>query len=287
MIGQHPELMGLPEVNLFAAETYRELARIYLFREYFQHGLLRAVAELGLGDQTEENIEIARNWLRETPSISTAELFQDLADWSSTRALVDKSPLYVFVAGSFERIHRAYPEARFLHLVRHPRGTCESVYKIRDDIQHRIDNMPLDDSARQTLMQRASVSAKVQEPERIWLQPHKRILEFLASIPEERRLRVRGEDLMARPREHLKNIAEWLRIESDPASIEAMMHPERSPFACIGPPNAKYGNDPNFLERPTLRAYTPKPMNLDDPLSVGGGVYMNDETKQYASFFGY
>lgn len=287
MIGQHPQLCGLPEVNLFAGDTYKHLARFYLLRENFQHGLLRAIAELGLGDQTADNIEVARSWLREDPSVSTASLFQDLVEWAAPRMPVDKSPIYVFEPEAFSRIHAAYPNARFIHLVRHPRGTCESVYKIRDNIQERIDNLPLDEASRQGLLERAAIFSSVKDADTIWLTPHKRILDFLAGIPDELQLRMRGEDLMSNPDEQLGRIAAWLGLRTDDEAIDAMKHPERSPFACTGPPNAKFGNDPNFLERPTLRTFVYKPLSLDDPLSVGEANYLSDETKEYARMFGY
>ena len=36
------------------------------------------------------------------------------------------------------------------------------------------------------------------------------------------------------------------------------MHPERSPFACFGPLDALFGNDPNFLSGPTFRPHKVK-----------------------------
>jgi hypothetical protein len=55
-----------------------------------------------------------------------------------------------------------------------------------------------------------------------------------------------------------------------------MMHPERSPFACFGPINALFGNDPNFLSGPTFRPHTPKVPPLDKPVpwrDDGAGLY--------------
>ena len=46
MIGQHPQLLGLPETNLFARADYNQLALLFRVRPRLQHGLLRAIAEL-------------------------------------------------------------------------------------------------------------------------------------------------------------------------------------------------------------------------------------------------
>ena len=109
MIGQHPEMMGLPETNLFAADTYAGLQRMYRMRPRFRFGLLRSVAQLGLGAQTEDTVRAAAAWLEENPDISTAELFADLVAWADGRGTVDKSPLYVYAPGALQRAHSGAP----------------------------------------------------------------------------------------------------------------------------------------------------------------------------------
>ena len=66
------------------------------------------------------------------------------------------------------------------------------------------------------------------------------------------------------------------------------MHPESSPFARIGPPNARWGNDFYFLQRPGLRPSWGAPQNLDDPLewhTDGRGFF--PEVRELARSFGY
>jgi hypothetical protein len=65
-----------------------------------------------------------------------------------------------------------------------------------------------------------------------------------------------------------------------------MMHPETSPFACYGPPNALYGNDPNFMEHPRLRpfVYQPRPLVWETP---SGEVELSEQVRAYAMMFGY
>ena len=93
---------------------------------------------------------------------------------------------------------------------------------------------------------------------------------------------------MTHPQEHLKTICRWLGIRHDDDAIEKMMHPERSPFACFGPITALFGNDPNFLRRPSFRQHTPKLPALCDPLpwrDDGKGIY--PEVNTLAQEFGY
>lgn len=287
MIGQHPEMYSLPEVNLFMGETYDDLFRLYRIRQGFQHGLLRAVAELGLGDQSVESVVAARRWLEEQSHLSTAVLFRDLAEWAHPRRLVDKSPSYVYGLESLVRIRSAFPGAHYLHLTRHPYATCQSVFKLRDDIRSRAAEAGIDLEARGALLSKRQRLVQVQDPETLWLRPHRNITEFLKDVPSEHWLRFRGEDILAKPDEYLAQIARWLGLDAGEDAIEAMKHPERSPFARYGPPNAKFGNDPSFLEAPALRPYQAKVQTLEGPLDGCANVLLSDEIKAHAIALGY
>jgi hypothetical protein len=77
-------------------------------------------------------------------------------------------------------------------------------------------------------------------------------LHFATSLPVERYLRVRAEDVLNDPQSQLHAIATWLGIRTDGDAIEAMRHPEASPFAHPGPSvsGVAGGNDPSFLHDP-------------------------------------
>jgi hypothetical protein len=294
MLGQHPQLFGLPETNLFARETYAGLRQLYRARPRFSHGLLRAVAQLGLGGQSEQDVATAGQWLMEHPDTPTGEIFSDVRAWSAPRAPVEKSPIHVYDIATLRRIERWVPDAYYLHLTRHPRGTCESIYSLRQEanerfektqrLRQRIGAVEMNSSTRP--LARGQVDAEL-TPETMWLKPHMNIIEFLGQVPQERQLCLRGEDFLAQPETHLRMIADWMGIESDDRALEAMMHPERSPFARFGPSNALMGNDPSFLEQPALRAYHPKPSELDSPLSWDPELKFNPEVRACAGFFGY
>lgn len=287
MIGQHPAMYSLPEVNLFAADSYEALGRLYRRRPGFRHGLLRAVAELGLGEQTPDNINIARQWLEEHNDVSVAKIYYDLADWASPRRLVDKSPIYVYSIETLQRMRQAFPKAYFLHLIRHPRATCESIIKLREVVKEGLDKMRVGEQARQMVKSRYERLAQIDDPESLWLAPHLRILQLLDEVEESRKKQVIGEDFMSDPDRGLRDIAAWLGISTDDEAIQAMKHPERSPYACYGPRNARFGNDPGYLEQPELREYTPKELSLEGALEGTDGVVLSDDVKECAACFGY
>ena len=71
-------------------------------------------------------------------------------------------------------------------------------------------------------------------------------------------------------------------------AIEEMKHPERSPYACFGPPGARFGNDRFFLERPALRPERAEPHTLVGPLPWReDGRELMPEVIELARQFGY
>jgi hypothetical protein len=277
MLGSHPEMCGLPETNLFAADSYEGLSRLYELRPRFQHGLLRAIAELALGGQSEADIEAAKLWLDEHTALSTREIFDDIRRWAAPRAVVEKSPMFVYVDGALDRILEAYPDAFFLHLTRHPRGTIESNYKTRQMQERATGQVGL---GRQSAGENLS-------PEKVWLEPHLRVLEALETLPADQYVTLRGESFMSDPMCYLPQICEWLGISTAPGDVARMLKPELSPFARMGPANARLGNDPSFLRNPELRPYREKRSDLDSPMEWDESVVFSDTVRHYAMYFGY
>jgi hypothetical protein len=131
-------------------------------------------------------------------------------------------------------------------------------------------------------------AAPVYDPQHGWLELNGNITTFFASLPDERRCVVRGEDLLRAPDAPLRRIAEWLGLRTDDEAIEEMKHPERSPFAGFGPRGARYGNDLLFLENPVLRVAPAAPQSLEGPLSWReDGAGFVPSVKLLAREFGY
>jgi hypothetical protein len=292
-------MYGVPEINLFAADTVGELLKVYkrhrVMRRALDHGLLRTLAELAFAEQTEETVEAARVFLAENEDLRTDELFYDLTEWAGGRGIVDKSPFNVHMSASLDRIRKTLPEAYFFHLTRHPGDTVSSGYRGRSDIKEkalkRFPNLaPVlgDKFEEMFLPQSAFRSGSYDDaPDRAWLKPHQTILRFLEAVPAEQQLRMRGEDLLSDPQKRLTEIANWLGIGSSPADIDAMMHPETSPFAKHGPPSVRFGNDPNFLENPELRPFKYRPRPLEWEAPDGKVLQLATPIRELAMEFGY
>jgi len=269
MLGQHPQAFGLPELCLFNVEYLKEM----WVRETDElgdeakarQGLLRAVAEIYAGEQTKVSITMAHHWAAAREDWTTAAVYQELVRAIHPLIAVEKSPAYTIDINRLLAMNEAFPDARFLHLVRHPVGQCKSVMAMNEGA------FALYVNSIDFLEDRAIV-----EPQFAWHDLNVNILNFLDTIPPERQMRIRGEDIMSDPPTHLAAICRWLGIRDDQEAVDDMMHPERSPFACFGPINALFGNDPNFLRGPTFRPHKVKVPPLDKPVPWrpdGKGLY--------------
>ena len=138
------------------------------------------------------------------------------------------------------RVRKLYPRARFLHLTRHPvtaQRSLQAHWGRREIENHLMGPAPFPRADF-----RRSASFPLRAP---FLHP--------AALPPEQTLRVRGEDLLNDPDTYLPQVAAWLGLRTDAEDIEAMKHPECSPYAGLGPTSAWLGNDPKFLHAPRLR----------------------------------
>src|SRR6266567_322132 len=296
MLGQHPELYGLPETHLFGCKTMAEWWGVCEEQTFPRaDGLVRTVAELFFGGQNAWTVKLAGGWLRRRSHFSTGLLMEALSERVHPRVVVDKSPSVVYSLHFMERIHRLFPRARFIHLLRHPRAHGESVMRF---IEERRSHGPIPAShwllhlatfpdlsgASSESIERSSEL----DPQFGWYVLNRNIQEFFELLPEAQKLSVRGEDLLQSPDKSLRQIVSWLGVRADPEATEEMKHPERSPYACFGPPGARYGNDSFFLESPALHPARAKPQSLDGALSwrADGGDFL-PEVKQLAREFGY
>jgi hypothetical protein len=240
MLGQHPQLYGVPELNLFVADTIAEWFEHHtqrLKRPQGTHGLLRTLAQLHDGEQNERSVQAAWAWLADRRSWSTARLLSYLEGRVAPKIIVDKSPMTVLRPDYIERMYRMLPDGQFLHLTRHPVPTAKSLGEILSS-EARSDN---------------ELGSGL-NPFELWCRAHDHILDLCSVLPTGQALRLKGEWLLEDPDCYLRQICQWLGIRDDNAAITAAKRPEQSPFACVGPPNARLGNDIKFLRSPELRS---------------------------------
>lgn len=283
MLGQHPELYGVPELNLFIADSVGGMMDFFLSskQRYRMHGLVRALAQLHDGEQTETTAQAAWEWLEQHRDWSSTKLAHYLAERVHPRGLTDKSPSNTRNLACLDRLYAAFPQARILHLIRHPRSTGHSLYKVYAE---RRDFERL--KRRKSRKRFRSFDAK--KIERHWLETHQSILHFTERLTLGQSMRLQGELLLSDPDTYLAQICRWLGVSTDAEALAAMKHPEQSPYAGFGPSNARGGNNRGFLEDPTLRILKRRIIDLSGPLEwVTDSSGFCEETIRLAHQFGY
>jgi hypothetical protein len=281
MLGQHPQMYGVLELNLNIVDTMQQWWMKFGRRKNLNSsGLLRTVAQLVFGEQTEDSIVAARQWIYERLDWPSAGLHEMLLEAVAPKRVVEKCPAAVRDDHELVRLYEAFPNAKFLHLVRHPKGTCNSF--VQTDWALRMLIMAFPDKADY------STDPPTIDTQTLWYETHLRILQFTEQLDPAQTMGIRGESLLAEPEECLREISRWLGVRDDDAAVEEMMHPERSPYACLGPSNALGGADIGFLESPALRPFKMKDESLEGPLPwrTDGGGFL-PEVKELAQFFGY
>lgn len=267
MLGQHPGLYGLPEVNPFLAPTLGATVDVLsVVRKRTLDGIFRAVAEVEAGAQDERAVRAAMAWVRGRRGWSMVEFMDHLAARVAPRRLVEKSPSTALAPDRVEAATRLFPGAPILHLHRHPVATTASIAKITGHENGR---------------------GRGRDPEEAWLGANRAILEAGARLPPGRFMALRGEDALEDPDGFLAQVCEWLDLPCGEAELAAMKRPELSPFARLGPPSAPFGNDPSFLRHP---AYERRPIPLpplDAPLPWAGGRRLRPETVALGEVLGY
>ncbi|RMD69424.1 MAG: sulfotransferase, partial [Gammaproteobacteria bacterium] len=212
MLGEHPAMHGFPELNLFVEETVGGLLNYYASERGQLHGLVRALAQVLEGEQSQKAVEKSWRFLEAHKGWQTGALYRYLLERLAPLRGVDKSPTYGAFPERLERLYRTFPHAFFLHLTRHPWDAGASLYRVYGaKAALGIGRWP-EDVANQV--------------EQYWVQRHQNILAFAKRLPHHRYLRLQGERLLEDPDRYLPQIVQWLGLRMDEGAIEAMKHPE-------------------------------------------------------------
>ncbi|MBD1907635.1 sulfotransferase [Funiculus sociatus GB2-A5] len=257
MIGQHPQLYGFPELHLFVGDTIDEVIKHHETRRRPEGppGLLRTIAEIHSGAQTTSTVLKARLWLDERRDWPVKKLYDYMLEKISPQIGVEKSPITVVTRQFIERAYSCFPTANYLHLTRHPISARKSIIEM---VERKRKATKVDPSSGIKL-----------DPLRFWFNTHRNIMNFCNTLPLGQSIRIKGEDVLSEPDLYLPQIADWLGLRTDSEAIEAMKHPENSPYARVGPIMARGGNDVKFMHSPALRPGKIREPSLKDELEKG------------------
>lgn len=275
VLGRHPRVYGFPELRLFVGDSIETVMQLRQDRPvpwsiFARGGLVRAVAQLLVGSQSEHDVNVALGWLEERSDWAPRQVYDLLLTRVAPKIGLEKSPDTTSMPANLKRCVDAYPTARYVHLTRHPVTTIASMIRHWNGIAG-IERTPAE---------AALVGA------RAWFNSHRRICTLRDQLPRARFLRLRAEDVVADPEPACRRFAAWLGLEVGAEELEAMLHPELSPYARLGPRLAPGGNDPGFLSDPRLRVgKMPEPEVL--PEEWGLGTVERSAISRLAEHLGY
>ncbi len=144
---------------------------------------------------------------------SVQAFYRRLQEWAGDRMLVDKSATYSMSPQALARAEQSCQDCLYIHLIRHPVGT------IRSFEQARLDRV--------LKFQRQHQYTVRQYAELLWIVSHRNILEFLSTVPQQRQLRIRFEDLVQNPQPALERSCDFLKIDFDPSMLEPYRQQKR------------------------------------------------------------
>ncbi|GAC1632915.1 MAG: sulfotransferase [Nevskia sp.] len=256
MLGSHPRLQNLPELNAFLAPTIEGLLELFALTDGSPgHGLLRAVAAVCFGAQSEPAVEQARAWLRRRADWTGAMLLDAFARSLAPQLLISADTGIGWRPDQLYRLLDTCPDLRILHLIEHPRPWCRARAAalgahlfVAPDFKDYGVNPPIID------------------PQLAWHRVHTNLECAFETRPAAQYRRLRVEDLHAAPEATLASLCDWLGVAAAAGDIERMQHPEGGPFSGYGPATALHGADEAFLESPYFLRRLPARETLAGPL---------------------
>jgi len=258
----------------------------------FDAGLIYAVQDLVLEEQSERTRKRAIEWLALRRNETTLSVFDEMRRQASPRTILEKSPAMTSDVAVLRRIDHVFVgRARYIHLTRHPLSYGTSLL---DTLKTRIDSIRPTVALRE-LQQPDSLffdamdpETGVIDPQRCWLRRHTNIDTFLSQINADRYIRVRGEDFLATPSLTLKRVLAWLRLPSDSSYLDEMLHPERWRFSNPRAAGNGIAGDRKFFANPRLRMREARRDSLEGPLRWRWDHRgFNEAVKRLATSYGY
>lgn len=254
VLGGHPDIHAFPELVLFQYADVRGLFEAAehpdpiqaAFRRANLVGLVRAVAWSHDRDQSPGALDAARRWIDEHADWTGAQMMRYLLDRVAPLVPVEKSPVTLGDSAAFARCREAFPNARLLHLTRHPVSAQQSLWE-HWTLRH----------GHMAPTKRRVTNASV------WYRSHLRAVRALDELPAHQWRRVQGEELLRAPEKVLPELLDWLGLDSDPGIVRGMLATERWTYASPTA-NRAHGGDPKFYAAPELRPIAePGPVEFD------------------------
>lgn len=215
VLGEHSRIVAPQELFLMRYPTYAawraaKPVAIESLLEFFRLlGIERSEAEIAAACRDMSVHDVYR-WL--------------LGHLAPDQRLLDKTPAY---ANDGETLRRSLAlEPFYIWLLRHPLGVIESHVRLKLRDRHTPDLRGVarrvkDGFQRLAATASENLTALARQRETKWVVQQTIIREFLATVPAERQVRIRFEELVRRPEATLRVLCDALQLDLEPAMLDA------------------------------------------------------------------
>ena len=235
MLAGHPDLFAASELQLLNFVDLGQRERALQGRHgAWLEGFVRSVMEL-TGSDADRAWRIHQRLSRR--GLPTWAAYRLLQRWAGDgRMVVDKTPAYALDPAALQKAERDFREPLYIHLVRHPRATVRSF---------------VDQHIHQVLYLKEHAFTPEELGELVWVVSHRNIDRFLRTIPEERKVRLRFEDLVTEPRASMELLCGRLGIPFHPGLLAPYENMDRKMTDGVRPESTPMG-DPNVFLRTSI-----------------------------------
>ncbi len=264
MLAGHPGLFACNELQLLHFETLAERAEAYQGKfALWSEGLVRAIMELNDCGADEAKLLLHSF---EKHGMTTREMFEQLQEWVGDRLVVDKSPSYALDSLALEKALADFPNARFIHLVRHPYSMVKSFEKYHMD---------------QVLYLHPHDFSPQQLGELVWLESNRNAVEFLQKLPANQQFRMVYEDLVQNPEAVMHTMCETLDLPFHEGLLDPYKDLDKKMTDGIYHDSRSMG-DTNFDQKKKIDAG-----KAEDWKGVLEDNFLSNETWEVAQALGY
>jgi acyl-CoA synthetase (AMP-forming)/AMP-acid ligase II/aryl carrier-like protein len=213
MLAGNPGLFSPPELYLlnFDDLAQRKLQFSGAQRGHLE-GLVRAIMQLRSMDAEQAKAMIDD---LESRTTNTLEVYRMLKQWVGDKLLVEKTPFYCAYPEVLERMESCFDDPLYIHLSRHPYGMIKSFTEVRMDkfwyprlhgeAYAAANPCPYDSS---------------EFGELVWYTVHHNILNHLSTVPKDRQINVRFEDILENPAREMQKLCQFMGVDYDEGMLE-------------------------------------------------------------------
>ncbi len=260
MMAGHSQIFAPPELHLVPFKNLKERSEVLTGpQQFLREGLVETVANL---ENLSPQEALARISELESQELSIKGIYEYLQEKAGGRFIVDKSPSYAADKAVLARAEEISNNAFYIHLVRHPSAVVESFIRNRFDKLLGIKTDPR------------------LYAEQLWVNYNNNLIEFLAEVPQNRRLSIRYEDLVKYPEKTMTDLCSRLNIEFEDAMLQPYSGDRMTDGLHV---NSITIGDPNFKTHEIIDA------SLANSWTEAAGKVgkLNDATVQLARELGY